>query len=136
MSLDSEQARLIDAERRAESQRAAMHEQEARRQAGVAWSGLAPDPFRPRSTAALAAMANTRLAALQRWRASAPGRLLAAMIQAERAVEALRAGVARGLQTEAMSCAQALHDLESAARAARGAMDARPPSPLSDGHVQ
>jgi hypothetical protein len=58
--------------------------------------------------------AATRLQALHRWRVSPAGRLIAAMVEAERAVEAIRACVARGLEGEAGRCAQALADLQSA----------------------
>jgi hypothetical protein len=132
MTPKSEPSRLFDAERRAETQRAAIHERETRRSAGVAWSGLAPDPFQPRSVAAMARDAAERLARLQHWRASRSGRLLAAMAAAERAVEAIRAGVARGLETEADHTTRALLDLEAAALAARRAMDGTSPRPLSE----
>jgi hypothetical protein len=121
MAVDSKLARMLQAEQSAEAERALAHRHEADRHAGVAWSGLAPDPFRPRPAAALAQVAETRLRALERWRASPPGRLLAAMADAERAVEVVRACVARGLDGAPGRCASALADLQSAVDAARAA---------------
>jgi hypothetical protein len=121
MASDSELTRLLRAEQAAEAQRALAHRREAGRHAGVAWSGFAPDPFRPRAEAALAQAAGRRLEALTRWRASQPGRLLAAMARAERAVEAVRACVARGLDGDPGRCGLALAELQSAVDAAREA---------------
>lgn len=117
----SEFERALQAEQQAEQARRAAHRHEAGRCAGVAWSGLAPDPRAPRSAAALARDAQDRLEALRLWRASPSGRLAAAMSQAERAVEAIRACVARGLEAESTRCARALADLQSAADAAAAA---------------
>jgi hypothetical protein len=100
--------------------------------AGVAWSGLAPEPFPSRTAEALARDAAARLTALQRWRLARTGRLLAAMAQAERAVEAVRACVARGLAANDARCGLALGELERAAAAARAAMDADDAGVLSD----
>ena len=111
--------RVLQAEEAAEAQRALVHRREVERHAGVAWAGLAPDPFRPRPAAALALAAEARLRALERWRASPSGRLTTAMVEAERAVEAIRACVARGLDGPADRCALALADLQSAVDAAR-----------------
>jgi len=127
---DSE--RLRQAEEAADAARARAHRPEADRHAGVAWSGLAPEPFQRRTAQALARDAAARLAALQSWRLSRPGRLLAAMAEAERAVEAVRACVARGLAANDARCGVALGDLERAASAARSAMDAAPSGALSD----
>jgi hypothetical protein len=121
MASDSEFTRMLHAEQSAEAQRALTHRREAERHAGVSWSGLAPDPFRPRPAAALAQAAETRLRTRERWRASAPGRLLAAMAEAERAVEAIRACVARGLDGPSGRCALALADLQTAVDAAHAA---------------
>lgn len=121
MASESEFARMLQAEHATEALRALTHRREAERHAGVAWSGLAPDPFWPRPAAALAQAAETRLQALERWRASPPGRLLAALSEAERAVEAIRACVARGLEVPSDRCALAIADLQSAVDAARSA---------------
>ena len=113
---------MLQAERAEEAARAFSHRREAERCAGVAWSGLAPEPFRPRSAAALVQAAHVRLDTLRRWRATPPGRLLAAMAKAERAVEAIRACVARGFDGDAAHrCAAALGDLQSAVDAGRAA---------------
>jgi hypothetical protein len=124
--------RLRHAEEAADAARALAHAQEAGRHAGVAWSGLAPEPFRERTSEALAQDVASRLAALQRWRASRTGRLLTAMGEAERAVESVRACAARGLAANDARCGVALGDLERAAAAARSAMDAAAPGVLSD----
>jgi hypothetical protein len=116
--------RLRQTEEAAEAARAVAHAREAARHAGVGWSGLTPDPFRTRTPETLARDAATRLAALQRWRQTRQGRLLAAMTEAERAVERVRACVARGLAANDARCGLALGDLERAAAAARSAMDA------------
>jgi hypothetical protein len=131
--MDSEPLRIFQAEQAAEAARARHGAREAARCAGVAWSGLAPEPFRPRSEHRLARDAAQRLAALQHWRRSRAGRLLAAMAQAERAIEAVRACVARGLGASDARCGLALADLERAAAAARSAMDAAASGALSDG---
>jgi hypothetical protein len=133
MSPDPDRLRLRDAEEAADAARALAHRREANRHAGVAWSGLAADPFPARTAEARARAADARLADLQRWRLSRPGRLLAAMAQAERAVEAVRACAARGLAASDARCGLALGDLERAAAAARSAMDAAAPGVLSDG---
>ena len=116
--------RLRQAEEAADTARAEAHRREAARHAGVAWSGLAPEPFRGRSPEIRARDAVTHLAALERWRQSSPGRVLAAMTQAEQAVERIRACVARGLAASDARCGLALTDLERATAAARSAMEA------------
>ncbi|HEV7384822.1 MAG TPA: hypothetical protein VGN89_08070, partial [Phenylobacterium sp.] len=85
-----------------------------------------------RTAEALARDAADRLAALQHWRLGRTGCLLAAMAQAERAVEAVRACAARGLGANDARCGLALGELERAAAAARSAMDADGPGVLSD----
>jgi hypothetical protein len=114
---DSELDRMLQAERRAEAQRAIACRAEAARCAGVAWSGLSPDRFSPRSPAVLACDAENRLQEVRRWRSSRAGRLMAAMAEAERAVEAVRACVSRGLDGEVSRCRQALEALTTAAQA-------------------
>jgi hypothetical protein len=131
MTLDPD--RLRQAEHAADAARALAYRREAARHAGVAWSGLAPEPFPCRTAEALARDAADRLAALQRWRRGRAGRLLAAMARAERAVEAVRACAARGLAANDARCGLALGELERAAAAARSAMDADGPGVLSDG---
>jgi hypothetical protein len=125
--------RLRQAEEAADAARAIAHRREAARHAGVAWSGLAPDPFRGRAAEALVRDAAGRLAALQAWRRSRAGRLLVAMGEAERAVERIRACVARGLGANDARCGLALGDLERATAAARSAMEAAPPGGPPDG---
>jgi hypothetical protein len=124
--------RLRQTEEAADAARALAHRRDAGRHAGVAWSGLAPDPFRGRTAEALAREAAARLAALQRWRQSRAGRLVAAMTEAERAVERVRACIARGLAANDARCGLALGDLERAAAAARAAMDAAASGVQSD----
>jgi hypothetical protein len=131
MTLDPD--RLRQAEEAADAARVLAHRREAARHAGVAWSGLAPEPFPGRTAEALARDAAARLAALRRWRLSRTGRLLAAMAEAERAVEAVRACAARGLAANDARCGLALGELERAAAAARSAMDADDAGVLSDG---
>jgi len=133
MSHDPEPQRLLQAEIAVDRARGAAADRDARRHTGVAWSGLAPEPFPARSVAARAREAAARLAALERWRETRAGRLLAAMAQAERAVEAVRACVARGLAVSDARCGLVLGDLERAAAAARQAMDAGAPDGLSPG---
>jgi hypothetical protein len=130
MSSHPELARLLQAEELAEAGRAQACRREAERCAGVAWSGLAPDAFPERGAAVLGRNAAARLAALQVWRSSPHGRLLAAMTAAERAVEAVRACVARGLAADDRRCTLAIGELE---RAARSAMDATASGALSGG---
>ena len=77
-----------------------------------------------------------RLAALELWRESRSGRLLAAMRQAERAIEAVRACVSRGLAGNDARCGLAIGELDHAAASARAAMDATPCGAVSDGNVQ
>jgi hypothetical protein len=124
--------RLRHAEEAIDAARALAHAREAARHSGVAWSGLGPEPFGGRAAEALARDAAARLAALRHWRLSRTGRLLAAMTDAERAVEAVRACAARGLAANDARCGLALGDLERAAAAARSAMDAAALDVLSD----
>jgi hypothetical protein len=130
MTLDPDHLR--QAEEAADAARTLAHRREAARHAGVAWSGLAPEPFPRRAAEALARDAAIRLAAVQRWRRGRAGRLLAAMTQAERAVETVRACAARGLAANDARCGLALGELERAAAAARSAMDADGSGGLSD----
>ena len=133
MTSDSELRPFLDAERAADAARTLAHRREQGRYAGVAWSGLAPDPYCVRDAAQLAGDAAARLAALEHWRRTRSARLLGAMTQAERAVERVRACVARGVAAGDARCGLALGDLERAASAARAAMDAAAPGVLSDG---
>jgi hypothetical protein len=116
--------------------RAEAHARDASRGRGVTWSGLGPEPWRARSAAQVEASARARLACLQAWRASAAGRFLAAVANAQHAAEmahvageAARAAIARGMDPGASSCRQAADALEAegrallaAARAARRAL--------------
>jgi hypothetical protein len=131
MSSDSD--RLMKAEAAADRARATAASREGRRHAGVVWSGLAPEPFPVRTPETLARDADARCAALQRWRQTRSGRLLAAMADAERAVETVRSCVARGLAVSDARCGVALRALEAGLAAARSAMDAQPPGGLSEG---
>src|SRR4051794_40070408 len=105
---ESDAQRLLRAETAADAARAQAARSEAGRYAGVAWSGLAPDPLPCRTADARAREAEARLTALRAWRLTCPGRLLAAMAEAERAVEAIRACVARGLAASDARCGLAL----------------------------
>src|SRR5687767_9989541 len=109
---DLELDRTLSAEREIEAQRASAYQMEAGRCSGVAWSGLSPDPFVPRGPAAVARDAERRVQSLRRWKASRAGRLIAAMAEAEQAVEAVRACVSRGLDAEADRCLAALEALQ------------------------
>ncbi|MBS0332868.1 MAG: hypothetical protein JSS35_08885 [Proteobacteria bacterium] len=128
MDLEFDRSRLFEAEGEAERQRVLAHRREAERNGGVRWSGLAAEAVVRHSPADLTRAADLRLAALQRWRVSSPGRILAALAQAERAVEALRAALARGLGPDDRRYAQALSELEIATSATRRAMQAQEPA--------
>lgn len=130
MSVDPEFARLLEAETAAEAARLSAHRREVRQRAGASWSGLGPDLFVSREPAALRSAAMERLADLRDWRSTRRGRLLAAMAEAERAVEAVRGSVARGLALDDPRCLAALSDLT---RAARSAMDVAARDSLTDG---
>ncbi|MEO8113602.1 MAG: hypothetical protein ABI655_04410 [Phenylobacterium sp.] len=100
--MDPQFERCLEAETRVEAVGASAHAREADRSGGVGWSGLGPGPFRSRSSDALRADAGARHARLQVWRASAPGRLTAALARAQEAArlahaaaETLRAACAR-----------------------------------------
>jgi hypothetical protein len=131
MSPDSN--RLTTAEAKADRARALAASREGRRHTGVAWSGMAPEPFPIRAADALARDADARWAALQRWRQTRSGRVLAAMADAERAVETVRSCVARGLAVSDARCGVALGALERSLAAARSAMDAHSLGSLSEG---
>ncbi|WP_394764272.1 hypothetical protein [Phenylobacterium sp.] len=105
----------------------------AQQPTGVAWSGLAPEPFPAPDAAALARDDEARATARAQWRHTRSGRLLTAMTEAERAVETVRACVARGLAVSDARCGLALGALDRAAATARQAMDANPPGGLSQG---
>jgi hypothetical protein len=119
-----EQLRIWRAEQAADAARTLARRREAERGSGVRWSGLAADAFARRTPDGLRRDAAQRFADLQAWRASRCGRLLAAMARAERAAEAVRACVARGLAANDARCGLALRDLEQAAAGARAALDA------------
>ena len=61
MTSDSELRPFLDAERAADAARTLAHRREQGRYAGVAWSGLAPDPYCVRDAAQLAGDAAARL---------------------------------------------------------------------------
>lgn len=121
MSSEANLSRIVQTEQRAEAARRLADRSQGERHAGVCWSGLGPEPMRPRSLAAVADAAAARLQALHDWRASPAGRLTAAVSQAERALETLRACIARGLEGEHARCASALADLQRAVDAGAAA---------------
>ena len=98
------------------------HHLEQDRCGGVCWSGMGPDPWRPRDETRIRADAALRLQRLEAWRASADGRLLACVSDCQRAAQAAylaaesaRAAISRGLSHNAAHC-----DAEVAAIAAQG----------------
>ena len=121
MPPDSDIDRMLQIERHAEAARRLTDRSQRDRHAGVCWSGLGPEPFRPRLPAAVAEAAAARLKAIHDWRTSPAGRLAAAMTLAERALECIRACIARGLDAEPARCARALADLQSAVDAGAAA---------------
>lgn len=85
---------MVDDER-LESFRAQAHQRDVSRARGVAWSGLGPDGFRPRTAAALQCDAARRAANLERWGRTGAGCALSALAEVERHAEAIRAALAR-----------------------------------------
>jgi hypothetical protein len=137
--MDPELDRLTAFEQTAEQVRARAHDVEADRQRGVAWSGLGPDPFRPRDAPALAAEAARRLAALQLWRASSSGRVTAALARTQHAAQAVHAAAeaARAALSRDPHSHPQLEVLRAQVLAlqvaTREAMDAAVPAALSGG---
>ncbi|MET0271674.1 MAG: hypothetical protein ABW360_01655 [Phenylobacterium sp.] len=117
--------------------RVRLHGREAARQHGVAWSGLGPDPHRPRDAQALAADAARRLAARRAWSESPCGRLTAALAEIQRAAQAAHAAAeaARAALSRDPERHPGLAELQAEARAlhiaVRAAMDAEAPAALS-----
>jgi hypothetical protein len=104
--------------RAAETAAMAFREREGRRQAGVAWSGLAISPLEPAAETDLSAAAQARLDAAHAWRRRPEGGFLTAIAAVQRAAERLhaaaeqaRAGAARGLDAERAHCAALMGDL-------------------------
>lgn len=104
--------------RAAEAAALAFRDREGRRQAGVAWSGLAAETLSPAMEAELHAAAHARLTAAQAWRRCPEGGFLTAIATVQRAAERLhaaaeqaRAGAARGLDAERAYCAALVGDL-------------------------
>jgi hypothetical protein len=95
-------------EERLERFRADAYERDAAAVRGVAWSGLGPEPFRPRSPAALRRDTVQRQAALDAWRRSAAGRVLDALVEVERRAEAIRTAFARDPSQDVSRHGQAL----------------------------
>lgn len=138
---DAEFARMAAEEAAWEERRAAAHASDVERSGGVAWSGLGPEPFSPRSAARIEADAAARLLALRRWRATCQGRFLISVARAQRAAadahlagEAARDAVARDFDAERDRCSAAARTLEThaqillaAARAARRALEVAEP---------
>ena len=131
---------ILAVERRREAVRAAAHAREARRYEGVAWSGFAPEAYRPRTAAALETAAAAILARRKAWREGTPGRILSAVAMAQSAAEsahaageAIRAALSRDAERELDRCAQMMAAMEAqglallaAARAAREALGGAP----------
>lgn len=88
---------FLDAERAREAARAAAHAREQARGRGVAWSGLGPGPFRPRSESELIADAAAIRDDLAAWSATPSGRYLFAIGALQNAADQARACHARGL---------------------------------------
>jgi hypothetical protein len=80
---------------RLESFRAQAHQRDINGSQGVAWSGLGPEAFRPRTAAALQSDTTRRAANLDGWRRSGAGRALSALAEVERHAEAIRTALAR-----------------------------------------
>ncbi|MDO8380493.1 hypothetical protein [Phenylobacterium sp.] len=136
---------LVDAlttERAVDAARVAWSAREARRGAGVAWSGMAGAALAPAEPTDLLAAARARLAARRAWNESAHGRFVVAVVQAQVAARAAhaageqaRAAAARDFEAERQACAQAARELRAAAlallrgaRAARAALDRDDPA--------
>lgn len=136
---------LVDAlttERAVEAARVAWSAREARRGAGVAWSGMSGPVLASAGPSDLLAAARTRLAARRVWTESPRGRFVTAVVQsqvaaraAHAAAEQARAAASRDFEAEQQACAQAARELRAAAlallrgaRAARAALDRDDPA--------
>lgn len=97
-----------------EAFRADAHQRDLAAVRGVAWSGLGPDVFRPRTALALQRDAGRRAAALDAWRGSGAGRALRALADVERHAEALRAALARDSAQDLSTRGAALRDAAAA----------------------
>ncbi len=95
---------------RLERFRADAHQRDLVAVRGVAWSGLGPQPFRPRKPAALRGDSARRAAMQEAWRASAAGRTLVALAEVERQAEAIRAALARDPSQDLHARGRALSD--------------------------
>lgn len=91
----------------ADAARAASSSREARRHRGVSWSGMAPEPFTPRTAEQLQACAQDRLTAHRAWREGPEGAFVTAVANCQAAAkeafalaERARAGAARGEPSE------------------------------------
>ncbi|MDP3660145.1 hypothetical protein [Phenylobacterium sp.] len=114
---------VLDEEVSREAVRREIHARDARRYSGVAWAAMSPDPWPERPVERLRADAASRLNERAAWRASAEGRLVEAVDQAQQAAvsahlsaDAVRACVSRGLSGELDHCAAAAAALERHAR--------------------
>lgn len=124
---------MMRLELRSEHARRHAHARDVDSLRGVAWSGLGPDAWRPRTADRIATDATERLKSLQAWRTGARGRLLASVAQAQFAAEAahdvgetVRAALARDPDGEILGCAAAVSALVAESRAlARAAREAR-----------
>lgn len=142
MSSPSPLAPFLERERAIEHQRQTLQLVEARRHAGVTWSGLSAPCPPARTEAELRQAAEAGLAFQRAWNAAPQGAFLTAVAAIQRACEAAhtaseraRSGAARGLPSELAHCDAALHevrvlalDLTRGLRAARRALRAARPA--------
>lgn len=130
---DPDLADTLTAECGIDAARVAWGAREARRAAGVAWSGMSGPALAPAPPADLLAAARARLTARRAWNHSAQGRFVTAVVQAQVAARAAhaageqaRAAAARDFEAERQTCAEAARDLRAAALALlRGARAVR-----------
>lgn len=94
---------LIDLERAIDQSHLAAQQHEARRLAGVTWSGLSAPPPSPRTEAQLRWAAEERLRRQNAWRGSPRGAALKAIAQIQRASEAAHAAAERARSAAARS---------------------------------
>ena len=126
-------AAFIALERAIDRHRLAAQRHEAKRQAGVCWSGLSSAPSPLRTEAQLRRAAEERVRCQERWEASPQGVALTAIAQIQRACEAThaaaeqaRSAAARSLPHNPAPCAAALAEArDRAADLLRGLRQAR-----------
>jgi hypothetical protein len=145
--MQSELEAMVGEERRRDLVRRRLAALEAERARGVAWSGLGPaPPPPPPSEAQLREAAVRKMASLEAWRRSGPGRLVSAVGRAQRAAEqaclaaeTARAALARADGSANACCSSAAEVMElqgrtllAAARAARRALRIPPEQDRGD----